>query len=445
MRGPTRSLEVVAEPAAARGTLSLRAGLRWPFALVAAAAALLLALAISQGLGAGRGAPVAHRSHASVASHKELSSLPLPAQAPISAALGRDDRAYHVSGSGASLRAANPSQRLDLHFGQGSVAVSSGAARVGLALSAVGAGTSLSPVGGAAPKASANRVEYAYPDVREWYTNGPVGLEQGFTVARAPARRTWRRADAGTGAVGQRACVAGAGRAQCHADSSRLALADLRRSERDRRKRTRAAQLALGARRSVADLGRSSRRALPDPHRPVHPAGRKADRHRGHRSRVPGLQRRAVLRRHDRDRRRTRRQRRHRRCMGLHAQRHDLEPAGKARRHGHERAVRGGIERRAGRQRKHRDRGWTRRQLRHGRRLGLHAQRHDMDPAGLKARRQRRRRRSRAGLQRGDLLRRQHGARRWERGRRGHRRHMGLHAHGIDVDPAGRKAGRHRH
>ena len=34
---------------------------------------------------------------------------------------------------------------------------------------------------------SGNRVELARGDVREWYVNGPLGLEQGFTLAHAPS------------------------------------------------------------------------------------------------------------------------------------------------------------------------------------------------------------------------------------------------------------------
>ncbi len=37
-------------------------------------------------------------------------------------------------------------------------------------------------IGAVAPRAHANRVEYAHAGVREWYANGPLGLEQGFTI-----------------------------------------------------------------------------------------------------------------------------------------------------------------------------------------------------------------------------------------------------------------------
>jgi RHS repeat-associated protein len=49
----------------------------------------------------------------------------------------------------------------------------------------VGYGASLKVVGGVAPRARANRVVYARTSLNEWYTNGPLGLEQGFTVPRA--------------------------------------------------------------------------------------------------------------------------------------------------------------------------------------------------------------------------------------------------------------------
>ena len=38
-----------------------------------------------------------------------------------------------------------------------------------------------------APTGSGNRVLYRHGSVNEWYVNGPVGLEQGFTIAHGPA------------------------------------------------------------------------------------------------------------------------------------------------------------------------------------------------------------------------------------------------------------------
>jgi hypothetical protein len=59
--------------------------------------------------------------------------------------------------------------------------------RVGLRLSAIGYGSTLVTLGGSPPRASANRVFYTRPALSEWYSNGPLGVEQGFVLARAPA------------------------------------------------------------------------------------------------------------------------------------------------------------------------------------------------------------------------------------------------------------------
>src|SRR2546423_1796485 len=38
------------------------------------------------------------------------------------------------------------------------------------------------------PQANGNRVEYVRPKLTEWYVNGPVGMEQGFTLQTAPGK-----------------------------------------------------------------------------------------------------------------------------------------------------------------------------------------------------------------------------------------------------------------
>jgi hypothetical protein len=115
-------------------------------------------------------------------SARGLTSLPAAAQGPVSAALGRDDPAYRVAG----LRAVNPAQHLHVKFSSHGVAVAAGAARLGLTLTAYGYASALQPLASAAPWVSANRVSYARGALREWYTNGPLGLEQGFDLAARP-------------------------------------------------------------------------------------------------------------------------------------------------------------------------------------------------------------------------------------------------------------------
>jgi hypothetical protein len=136
--------------------------------------------------------PVASRAarpaaaHTGEGSHWGLSSLPLAAQGVVSGALGSDSRAYRVSRLGGGYQAVNPAQHLRARFDRAGVRVQSGGAGLGLRLAAVGYGASLATLGSVAPRARGNRVVYARAGLSEWYTNGPLGLEQGFTLARAP-------------------------------------------------------------------------------------------------------------------------------------------------------------------------------------------------------------------------------------------------------------------
>jgi trimeric autotransporter adhesin len=67
-------------------------------------------------------------------------------------------------------------------------ACSSGPVRHGWrsALRAYGYGRSLRRVDAVAPLAQANRVDFRRGGVDEWYANGPLGIEQGFTLAARP-------------------------------------------------------------------------------------------------------------------------------------------------------------------------------------------------------------------------------------------------------------------
>jgi hypothetical protein len=107
----------------------------------------------------------------------------MAAQGPVSAALGADQPAYRISG----LRAANPAQRLSLRFSAGGVSVASGATRLRLGLAGVGRPRAMHTVQPVSPRVTGNRATYPHRGVSEWYTNGPLGLEQGFTVRARPA------------------------------------------------------------------------------------------------------------------------------------------------------------------------------------------------------------------------------------------------------------------
>jgi len=155
-------------------------------------AAALLALAVGTGahetLGGGRSevAPTVRSHHFS---REGLLSLPVAAQGPVSAALGADGQAYRVSRWEGALQASSPAQHLNTRFTRSGVSVRSGTTKVGLSLLAVGYGSALAPVEPVAPSAHANRVIYRHGDLSEWYANGPLGLEQGFTIAHGPRHR----------------------------------------------------------------------------------------------------------------------------------------------------------------------------------------------------------------------------------------------------------------
>ncbi len=118
-----------------------------------------------------------------------LSSLPPNAQVPISAALGKDDTGYWVHPSAKGFRGENPRQALLAEFTRQGAELRSHNLRWGLETRGYGYGNALHPVKAVVPQAKANRVEYQRDRLTEWYENGPLGLEQGFTLAHPPGKR----------------------------------------------------------------------------------------------------------------------------------------------------------------------------------------------------------------------------------------------------------------
>jgi hypothetical protein len=117
-----------------------------------------------------------------------LLGLPVAARAPISVVLGGELRAYRVRRAvGGGFVAWSVAQRLRVTFGGSGVSVAHGAARVSLSLRAYGGGGVLRRVRSAAPVLVGGRVVYGHGAVREWFANGPAGLEQGFDLAARPA------------------------------------------------------------------------------------------------------------------------------------------------------------------------------------------------------------------------------------------------------------------
>jgi IPT/TIG domain/FG-GAP repeat len=180
---------------------------------------MMLAALLSVALGAllAQERPWEHSAAAPTAgavSGRSLSSLPFAAQGPISAALGADGPSYSVSAApGAGLQARNPAQRITARFAAAGVEIASRGETVGLGLRAAGYGSSLPAVAAVLPTFDANRVLYAHGPLSEWYVNGPLGLEQGFTLARPLSQHTPGPLTLSLALSGDsRASLAGAGR-----------------------------------------------------------------------------------------------------------------------------------------------------------------------------------------------------------------------------------------
>ncbi len=162
----------------------------WRALAVAAVLVLALGAALHQGLTGGRPSVSAMFARPHGFLQKGLLGLPLAAQGPVSAALGDDIPAYRLSAGEGGFRASNPAQQLSSSFTSSAVSVSTGATFVGLSLRGVGYGSALRAVGAVPPRAQGNRVVYTHAGLSEWYVNGPLGLEQGFALAHAPARHS---------------------------------------------------------------------------------------------------------------------------------------------------------------------------------------------------------------------------------------------------------------
>jgi FG-GAP repeat len=110
--------------------------------------------------------------------------VPAAAAASISGVLGSQEPAYRVASS--SGEPAARSGALSERFGQAGVMLRFGSSRLGLGLVGWGRADRVQRPGVASPSVVRNRVTYRYPGGEQWFVNGPLGLEQGFTITRAP-------------------------------------------------------------------------------------------------------------------------------------------------------------------------------------------------------------------------------------------------------------------
>jgi hypothetical protein len=128
--------------------------------------------------------------HASEAprSTTQASGLPLAAQSSISSSLGRDTARYQAHRKRGRFEVENPQHELVADFTSRGVEIRRGVSHLRLALQGYGYGSAIKIVGRVFPVARRNRVEYRRGSMTEWYENGPLGLEQGFTINEPPGK-----------------------------------------------------------------------------------------------------------------------------------------------------------------------------------------------------------------------------------------------------------------
>jgi hypothetical protein len=123
---------------------------------------------------------------ATKAPQTDVASLPAPLQGVISARFGADNPAYRFVAEGARYRTMGARQAFTATMGADGLAVSAGSGEWRLRVTSWGRGTSQARATSGAVTASENRVGIERGGLEEWWVNGPLGLEQGWTVAAAP-------------------------------------------------------------------------------------------------------------------------------------------------------------------------------------------------------------------------------------------------------------------
>jgi hypothetical protein len=112
--------------------------------------------------------------------------LPMAARALVARTVAGDDPAFAASRVAGGFAMRNRRHGLVVRFGCGRVSVRAAGGSLGLSLVAWGRADSLVGLPAVPPTASANEVSYCRAGLREWYANGPLGLEQGFTLRSPP-------------------------------------------------------------------------------------------------------------------------------------------------------------------------------------------------------------------------------------------------------------------
>ncbi|HLZ39849.1 MAG TPA: FG-GAP repeat protein [Candidatus Sulfotelmatobacter sp.] len=139
-------------------------------------------------------APTGGHGERSVTTANASSLLPIQVEAGISAALGRALGVYRVRELAVGFEIENFRQGFTANFTSAGPEILRPGHNLRLKLRGLGRGSQRTTEGqranhfprNVAPVGRENRVEYRRGPVSEWYVNGPLGLEQGFTLTERP-------------------------------------------------------------------------------------------------------------------------------------------------------------------------------------------------------------------------------------------------------------------
>jgi len=116
--------------------------------------------------------------------------IPAGARSVVSATLGKADKAYRAKSSGQGYTTENPANHLAAQYAADGVKIRLQNANLDIEFQGWGYGKPgvKEDQAAVAPLVDTNRVEYRRGALTEWYVNGPLGIEQGFTISQPPVR-----------------------------------------------------------------------------------------------------------------------------------------------------------------------------------------------------------------------------------------------------------------
>lgn len=154
---------------------------------IIAALALVLCCVSSPGFSDSNAvAPLSLAASGKSARSSGQSSLPLAARSGVSATVGHDTPAYAARSYGQGFEITNAGQNLVADFTPAGFELRGPKGSWHMDMTGYGYAGEMRAAGVAAPEADANRVAYERGSLTEWYENGPLGLEQGFTLGARP-------------------------------------------------------------------------------------------------------------------------------------------------------------------------------------------------------------------------------------------------------------------